>query len=404
MRHLKFIWAQFTKPAGGRPARAKIFAVTVPAAILAAATSLAVSSPASASAPAVTFTGSFARMPAGSGTMTIEAEVPSHLNRQDVPAQFTDIPVATARVGAGAFSVSVPSSATLTRAEKVGNGWVNFVLLVNSGNRATSQYVPAGLSSRAALGNKVTAAEVAHHTVAVPAFRAFSAMTTSLRHAIKAAREVPDAPIPCGWVANGAPVEDPTRIGEVHVDQDSGSTDTFKYVVQADSSISVGISATDGNFGADGSAQVSNTFSGSGSFNNGAGTLIYANADFYYQKYSNNGSVACGTARYKVQAASAVGDAFQGIHAPPSNPYGSCHANDPNGYAQASSGGGTFDSDRGRASSYTGIATVFGFSFGGTTGFSNDIYQDYTNNSSKTQYYCGASTMPDVAVIYNADN
>jgi hypothetical protein len=106
----------------------------------------------------------------------------------------------------------------------------------------------------------------------------------------------------------------------------------------------------------------------------------------------------------QVRAVSAVGDAFQGFRQPAANPYGGClSGQDPYGHAVADPGGGVFDSDRGTALSYSGIANLFGFQFGGGTGFSNDIYQDYINNSAYIQYYCGTGYMPNVAVIYNAD-
>lgn len=379
------------------------------AAVVALTTVLGTSNPAVAAATAVTFTGAISSLPAGSGTITVAAEIPSNVDAHGVPGRLTDIPVATVPVGAGAFSVAVPDSATLASAESVGNGNVNFALLVKSGDETAMQYVPAALTAQAAIGNDAATLQATRHVVTVPAFPAFTVVGPSPDASASPdaspsadASATPDGPPSCLWTADGGPVEDATRTGEVHVDKDSGSTDTYQYKVQADSTISVGLQGTSGSFTTSGSVKITNSFSGSGSFPNGPGTLIYANGDFYYQKYDGNSPTLCGGTA-QVRATSAVGDAFQGTRQPAANPYGSC-LNDPNGFARADKGGGTFNSDRGTALEYSGIANIWGYQFGGSTGFSNDIYQDYTNNSSVEQYYCGTSQMPDSPVIYNADH
>jgi hypothetical protein len=405
MRNLKFAKRNVDRWRGRKWNRPSVIAVAV-AATLGATAAISAAPGAGASVDAVTFTGSIAHLPAGTGRLLVEAEVPSHIRAHHVPGLLTDLVVAAENVGAGRFSVAVPESSALAQAEKIGNGWVNFRLIVVSGHLAAAQYVPAALTAQAAQGNVAAAAQSGHRTAQVPAFRGFRPISPALSAALANTRTGPGIIPPCLWIAVGSQVEDATRIGEVHVDRDSGSTDTFTYVVQADSNITVGISysTTGGSFSTSGSVQISNHFSGTGSFPNGPGTLIYANGHFYYQQYNSNGAPGCGGVLRQVRAVSAVGDAFQGFRQPAANPYGGClSGQDPYGYAEADTGGGTFDSDRGTALSYSGIANLFGFQFGGSTGFSNDIYQDYTNNSAYIQYYCGTGYMPNVAVIYNAD-
>jgi len=335
--------------------------------------------------------------------MLVEAHISEGINSEDVPSQFLDITLASAQVSRGPFSIQVPKSRDLMRAERLGNGWVNFSIVIDSGDYVTSQYIPVPMASRAANGSQPAAQEVLGHAVTVPHFRSFRVMNSSMRRILTSEGGRPDGVVPCEWLKYGSQREDETRIGEVHTDTDSGSTDEFKYATQADSTITVGVSASaSSGWSGDGSVKISNHFGGSGSFPNPAGTLKYADGDFYYQRYESNNEPDC-PGKYMNQAVSALGDAFRGTNSPAANPYGGC-LHDPHGQARADPHGGTFDQDRGTAEGYSGIANVFGFSFGGGTGFSNNIYQDYTNNSNVEQYYCGNGPMPDVPVIYNSSH
>lgn len=71
------------------------------------------------------------------------------------------------------------------------------------------------------------------------------------------------------------------------------------------------------------------------------------------------------------------------------------------GYDHLVGGGGTFSSDLGTAQNYDGIASIFGFNFGGHTGFTTNITHDYSNGGSATTYLCGTGYMPDVPILYN---
>jgi hypothetical protein len=66
--------------------------------------------------------------------------------------------------------------------------------------------------------------------------------------------------------------------------------------------------------------------------------------------------------------------------------------------------GGFYDSDRGRATNYSGAATIYGLSVSGQTGYTNDIHIDYSNNSSGTEYVCGNGQVTHAAILWSNDS
>jgi len=84
------------------------------------------------------------------------------------------------------------------------------------------------------------------------------------------------------------------------------------------------------------------------------------------------------------------------------NPWGGCR-NDPL-YATLSSGA-TWDYDQSKAVTYSAIANLFGFTFGGSDGFTTDVEHDYqASKSSPTTYICGPKNGKppiDAPVLYN---
>lgn len=205
---------------------------------------------------------------------------------------------------------------------------------------------------------------------------------------------------PCSWNAYGKSVEDSTRIGEIHTDQ--SVNETFEYHTQEDTTLSVGYSESAGSgYSGHGSLTISGSMAGSGSFPVTPETLRYADGDMYYQRYEFIPGIECDPQGFKVQVDHAIGDAFLGSQSPAPNPYLGCRGYDPHGYAHLNPKGGIFSTDRSRALSYSADATIFGFNFGGSTGFTNDIYQSYVNHSAGAQYVCGTASMPDTPVIYS---
>jgi hypothetical protein len=67
---------------------------------------------------------------------------------------------------------------------------------------------------------------------------------------------------------------------------------------------------------------------------------------------------------------------------------------------------GFFDSDRATAKGYSADATVWGFSFGGHTGFTSTIHHHYMYNNpgGGVSYICGGDSgrMPNSKIIYSS--
>jgi hypothetical protein len=390
-----------------RPRLAALLAL-LPGLLLIPAAS-AVQATASTTTARVTLDGSVGPLPAHFGVVLVEAELAlgRNTNDQHVATRLEDVVVASEKVTGGTFQVGVPDSAVLRRAEQLGHGNVNFIVLIDSGKRATWQNIPVPLTPSAAPGNVAATATVDGKYVRLPRFRAFFPMPMAVRHAITAGGGVAalarpsSAPEECNWNRFDNEIEDTTRIGEVHADQSVGLF--YTYHVQADTTLSVGYSGNSptGGFSANGSLTVTNSMGSTGGFPAGPQIIRYADGHMYYQRYLFIGGKFCPPQGYKIQVDHAVGDSFLGSQVPPSNPYGGCAGFDPHGYAEMQANGGTFNADRSRALGYSADATLFGFHFGGSTGFTNEILQSYTNRSGGAQFVCGTTTMPDTPVIYS---
>jgi hypothetical protein len=103
----------------------------------------------------------------------------------------------------------------------------------------------------------------------------------------------------------------------------------------------------------------------------------------------------------------AVADSTTGSNSPPKNPYGGCdNGKDPLGNAVINPNQGYFDADRATAWGYGTDATVWGFNFGGETGFTSSIHHhyDYNNPGGNSTYICGGGSglMPDSRILYSS--
>jgi hypothetical protein len=318
---------------------AALFALLPGLLLIPAATSAQAS--ASAGAARVTLSGSVGSLPAASGVVLVEAELAlgRNTNPQHVATKLEDVVVVSEQISGGAFRIGVPDSATLRKAEHLGNGNVNFIVLVDSGSRSTWQNVPVPLTTSAAVGNVTADATATGKYVNLPRFHAFQPMSSALSRAIAQAGGVTAMalmtrqPEECNWNAYDSSIEDTTRIGEVHADT---SVDLFfTYHVQADTELSVGYSSSPvGGFSADGSITATNSMGATGGFPANTGVIRYADGNMYYQRYMYIGGKFCPPQGYKLQLDHAVGDSFLGSQVPPANPYGGCKGIDPHGYAQ----------------------------------------------------------------------
>jgi hypothetical protein len=152
---------------------AALFALLPGLLLIPAATSAQAS--ASAGAARVTLSGSVGSLPAASGVVLVEAELAlgRNTNPQHVATKLEDVVVVSEQISGGAFRIGVPDSATLRKAEHLGNGNVNFIVLVDSGSRSTWQNVPVPLTTSAAVGNVTADATATGKYVNLPRFHAF---------------------------------------------------------------------------------------------------------------------------------------------------------------------------------------------------------------------------------------
>jgi hypothetical protein len=134
--------------------------------------------------------------------------------------------------------------------------------------------------------------------------------------------------------------------------------------------------------------------------------LRYAVGQAYFQRYKTGGG--CIVQGYKIQLDHMTVDSWLGgtgaYHniAPKPNPFHGClKSQDPYGNAIIHPGN-HYDEDRAKAATISGGATVYGFSFTQSTGYSSSINDNYINHDGgHTTFLCGKNYMPEVPIIYN---
>jgi hypothetical protein len=319
----------------------------------------------------------------GLGTVYVELETPQDVNAQGVPQELTDSPVTTATVtGGGTAQISIPVTAAVLAQAPDGLATFEFFTWFGSSEATSTETLP------------VTAAASATDPPAD------GTPTAALSAFTQQSQDV-TIPPPCEWRADGSAVEESDRIGQMQVSTAPGSEARWTYNTQADSTFGVGVSASaTSGYSVDGSFTVTNTIGSSGGFTGGPGFNRYVDGHFYRQRYISDGF--CGHL-YKAKIVSAVGDSYAGTNKPPTDPYGRC-GNDPNGLAAMDANGGFYGSDRGRATDYSGAASIYNLSVSGRTGYTDDIHIDYTNNSSGTEYVCGNGELPHAPIMWSNDS
>jgi hypothetical protein len=394
------------RPPGVVRKRKLLIAGGASAALAVGALSAGVTSASAASTPkpAVTFTGTIRSAPAHSSRVIIEVELTLGKNTRTSSARLEDKPVAAATVHGARFSVAVPRSAVLARAETQSHGVVNYRVLVVSGSKMTALYVPAphSVAVAAARRNASDAALAAAYTVHVPALPAFRAMSPAEQAAMRATSPAL-VPPPCIWTPIGSLYGDSTRIGEAHVANVSGVSDFYSYQVRNDQTISVAISVSPtSNYTGGGSIGVSNSLDVGGGHTFPSGSVQYVVTTGYYQRYQSDGS--CGTnANYKIQETSTGGDVSHGTNTPALNPWGSCQSDQLRVVLQP---GSQWNKDVSKSQNYSSIATIYNFQFSGSDGFTTDVDHQYTASSSapQTTYICGTKSQPNPTqstILYN---
>jgi hypothetical protein len=365
---------------------------------LVAAATLSIPMEANAAAPSVAaiITGNLPSFASQSSVITVYAE--PNMTQVQVGHSMTFTEIASQASSGGEFSVAIPASSQFSDlASAAGGTSLNILVEVVSGAEMTAETasIPTSASapSSAAAGQSTTSP-----TIALSTFPA--SWTTSS----------PQEPSPSGGVTPETSIggcnaillsssEQATRIGELHVAEATGMSAVYKYITTADSTLTSGVSSNNSTWSASGNVEVTNSIGTTGSLTGGEGYRWYVNSHVYYGDYEII-SATCGNF-YVTEAYDAVGDVFQGTNQPGSNPWGTCGA-DPNGKATISPHGGTYGTDSQTSIDYSAVASAFGFTFGGSTGYSTTNSILWTNSGSSATYACGSSTPNQSPVLYNS--
>jgi hypothetical protein len=302
-----------------------------------------------------------------------------------------------------AFSIGIPSSTAL-RDQLAGGQAADLEVLAQSATGTTTTFTSITSDSGGTAAASMTRPASAQ-TVDVGTLP--TAWSTPSTAAGSAAADLDgngpgvSPPPPCQTKVLKYDVDE-TRIGELHVASPATDSGFYSYEDSADSSITVGITTqTDPNYKADGSFKVTVGRATTGKLTEAAGFVRYIEAHFKYEELYDYAGACRFTSQ--VRAVQWSGDIYPGQNTPPQEPYSGGCLHDPYGYADIV-GGYDGSTDFSKAESYSAIATVFGFTFGGETGFTEENSIGYSNpQNGRTSYTCGRGYMPDVPVVYNTD-
>ena len=326
----------------------------------------------------------------GSGEVFVYLEIPRDPSKLGIPQVLDEVPLTTIVIkSSGSLKIDLPITRQVLA--HTSSGLATYVFSAWFGdNRAVSQ---ASVPVAPRPGN---AAAALAGSMATIMFSPFEKVTPLSR---------PD-PVMCRLVADGKEVERTNLIGQMQDSEGKGSHVKFVYKTSADSTFGVGASGSPAkNYTVSGSFTITNSMSGSGGVPEGAGFNGFLYGHFYRQLYEQQAAAdpICGP-HYVSKYVKAVGDAFtkprNKTKTPKKDPYGRC-GQDPHGDATMVSHGGTFDSDRAKATTYSAAATIYNLSVSGSTGYTSDIDINYTNNSNREEFVCGNSDMPNAPILWS---
>jgi hypothetical protein len=369
-----------------------------------------------------TLTGQMPSFAVASGTVSVMG-MPD-MSGMTVGSSVDFVPLATQPVSGSSFSIPVALTPTV-------QSWLggftsptaNALVIIKSGTSMTAETVVIPVASSSSTTTTTTVAPGSPVTIesagppvvttsAFPAPWAYSTTSpeTTSANALRHSQAVPSSTgsakstsspnysfSGCNAVLESNQ-EQSTRIGELHVANQTGETARYYYENYADSTITAGISASDSGFTLDGSVSVTNAISTNASQAEGAGVHPYIDSNFLY----GNFLVSLGTCGYfyVVMAYDAVGDVFAGNQAP-DNPWGSC-SSDPNLGTATVGPGGAYGTHSETAANYGAVASFLGFTFGATTGYSTTIDINWHNAGTVNSYVCGNNGPANSAsILYN---
>jgi hypothetical protein len=365
---------------------------------------------ASTTTPVVTLAGQLPGASNAAGaSVVVLVESPLGTLDNPVPDTLTWTPVAFGTADAsGSYTIPVPDGPAVDAAEAGNNGHANLFVTAVSGSQATVAGVPVNLSDTASsepLGGTVSTAPAdfdGFSPMSADEQAAWTQQSNGMTAAMTQDGVSPtDDTRPCSW-SKVSSTEENTRIGELHVANISGAHGIWHYAVTADNEFSIGVSQNGTDWSASGTDTVSNSIGADSGFSRGQGYYMYVNGHEYYGKYHNTtGLTGICHYLYMTHATSSAGDSYDGLNHPATNPWGSCH-DDPYGFVTIAHDGGYYDKSFSHAVHYNGVATVYGFTVGGRTGYTKNIHIGLRNdNPTLNTYACGRGQMPNVPVIYN---
>lgn len=336
----------------------------------------------------------------GEGTLRVSVERPEGYDRYGQPTKIIDVPIAVIDLHSGRRQqvVALGRQAISTESVRVG-GLVQVDFVATFENKITSSTVSLPVDNPLTNGRGRSPAGQPGATTSVRV-----RFGTPLRLRAAALRQAAVRPnVGCIESQDGR-WEKAVRLGQMQDSSETGSKVKWTYTTHADSVFTVGESSFPASsYSASGTYTVSNAIGTTGGFPEGPGFNRYVDGDMYLVRYFGTPSYACGWS-YRTYFDHSAGDSFPGTYQPPRNPWHRCGA-DPNGWSKMNPKGGFFNQDHGKAVTYSGVASFFGFTVGGHTGYSSYIHIDYTNNSPLFEYVCGTAEMPDSPVLWsNASN
>jgi hypothetical protein len=328
----------------------------------------------------------------GSGYVVVYLEVSSDFNGIGVPQKLEDVPLATVPLSrTGTLQIKLPVTKEVLA--NASSGLADYTFVAWFGNHLASS--EASLPVAPKPGNDAAAMRGSIPTI----------MFSPFENATSSGVPAPEPP-PCFYNAHGKSVEKTNLIGQMQDSAAKGSKVDWEYSSEADSTFGVGVSNNPTkHFSEAGSFTITNSISGSGGFTAGAGFNRFIYGHFYRQRYAGTAPQPFCSYHYKVKFVKSVGDAFSASAAakhPPIDQYGQC-SDDPNGVATMNPHTGHWDSDRGKAKTYSSAATIFNLSVSGSTGYTDDIHISYTNNTKHLEYVCGNAQLPDAPILWSND-
>jgi hypothetical protein len=342
---------------------------------------VALGTPAAHAMPGVEMSG----IPSDVTQVVIEAE--SGITGHGVPKHIYFYQVAQAQVnGASAMTVHVPGSTLLSSIAAAQHGTVNLVAVAKSPTRTYSQFFSSKLGTNgiaaAAIPDMSRAASVPNATLtartAIPASKAGAAPAA-----------IPGCASPCVCIGTELhSTEGTTRIGELHVADNSNMNGQFQYGSTSDNEVSVGASETGGtgSFSFDGLYTISTSIGAGGGFTHYGGYYQYVDTKTYYGYYQESGNTC--SYPYIMQQTGVTDSVFPGVNTAPTNPYGSCSA-DPNGSAPEAPHGYYYVKNA-SADLYSAAMHWYGFAFEAKAGFTSNVYEQWNNNTASTYaWVCG---------------